>query len=123
MMDREVAQWVKQGPRSLSEIASRLSKVSADDLCTIVYTSGTTGTPKGVELAHRCLVDLSREAVKAHPLTEQDVSISWLPYAHVFGRFNDIFDGILYRSEEHTSELQSQFHLVCRLLLEKKNKQ
>src|SRR5689334_23754180 len=26
----------------------------------------------------------------------------------------------LYRSEEHTSELQSQFHLVCRLLLEKK---
>src|SRR5689334_24762786 len=27
------------------------------------------------------------------------------------------------RSEEHTSELQSQFHLVCRLLLEKKNHQ
>src|SRR5689334_24831039 len=27
---------------------------------------------------------------------------------------------ILWRSEEHTSELQSQFHLVCRLLLEKK---
>src|SRR5438309_5706271 len=27
----------------------------------------------------------------------------------------------LHRSEEHTSELQSQFHLVCRLLLEKKN--
>src|SRR5689334_23848298 len=33
-------------------------------------------------------------------------------------------DGIncLLRSEEHTSELQSQFHLVCRLLLEKKKK-
>src|SRR6266568_9509842 len=29
---------------------------------------------------------------------------------------------LLPRSEEHTSELQSQFHLVCRLLLEKKNK-
>src|SRR5689334_24840498 len=29
---------------------------------------------------------------------------------------------ILVRSEEHTSELQSQFHLVCRLLLEKKKK-
>src|SRR5438309_3560611 len=28
----------------------------------------------------------------------------------------------LFRSEEHTSELQSQFHLVCRLLLEKKKK-
>src|SRR5689334_24724216 len=30
--------------------------------------------------------------------------------------------GELARSEEHTSELQSQFHLVCRLLLEKKKK-
>src|SRR5689334_24777662 len=29
--------------------------------------------------------------------------------------------GVVRRSEEHTSELQSQFHLVCRLLLEKKN--
>src|SRR5689334_23434470 len=29
---------------------------------------------------------------------------------------------LVIRSEEHTSELQSQFHLVCRLLLEKKNK-
>src|SRR5689334_23986102 len=30
--------------------------------------------------------------------------------------------GFVIRSEEHTSELQSQFHLVCRLLLEKKKK-
>src|SRR5689334_23902092 len=32
------------------------------------------------------------------------------------------FVAALLRSEEHTSELQSQFHLVCRLLLEKKKK-
>src|SRR5438309_7964284 len=33
-------------------------------------------------------------------------------------------DGLIFsRSEEHTSELQSQFHLVCRLLLEKKKQQ
>src|SRR5438309_3159105 len=31
-------------------------------------------------------------------------------------------NGLNFRSEEHTSELQSQFHLVCRLLLEKKKK-
>src|SRR2546429_6150674 len=35
-------------------------------------------------------------------------------------RRND--DGWRYRSEEHTSELQSRLHLVCRLLLEKKKK-
>src|SRR5207249_10297161 len=31
-------------------------------------------------------------------------------------------EALLFRSEEHTSELQSRFDLVCRLLLEKKNK-
>src|SRR5205809_1693115 len=31
-----------------------------------------------------------------------------------------LFDGTVWRSEEHTSELQSRLHLVCRLLLEKK---
>src|SRR2546422_2895284 len=35
----------------------------------------------------------------------------------------DVQTRIDYRSEEHTSELQSRLHLVCRLLLEKKNKQ
>src|SRR5689334_24152241 len=37
-------------------------------------------------------------------------------------RFQPLHDGRAPRSEEHTSELQSQFHLVCRLLLEKKKK-
>src|SRR6266481_6800299 len=37
-------------------------------------------------------------------------------------RLLDDVAGALARSEEHTSELQSQFHLVCRLLLEKKKK-
>src|SRR5689334_24341756 len=36
------------------------------------------------------------------------------------GGCGDVLTGIITRSEEHTSELQSQFHLVCRLLLEKK---
>src|SRR5689334_24560737 len=35
----------------------------------------------------------------------------------------EMLGGIIGRSEEHTSELQSQFHLVCRLLLEKKKQQ
>src|SRR5438309_4480508 len=34
-----------------------------------------------------------------------------------------VTEAVALRSEEHTSELQSQFHLVCRLLLEKKKKE
>ncbi len=110
-MDREIAQWVKQQPGNLAEVGARLGKISPDDLCTIVYTSGTTGNPKGVELAHGNLVDLSRGAVKMHPITDRDSSISWLPYSHVFGRINDIFDGLLYggqtwisRGPDHLAE-------------------
>jgi long-chain acyl-CoA synthetase len=96
LMDSEVAGWMKDAPRQLAEIASRLKQLTPDDLCTIVYTAGTTGVPKGVELAHRNLVDVSRAAVKVHPITDQDSSLSWLPYAHVYGRINEIFVGIVY---------------------------
>src|SRR5689334_23761776 len=41
--------------------------------------------------------------------------VAFLKYTHWMAKAG-------FRSEEHTSELQSQFHLVCRLLLEKKNK-
>src|SRR5689334_7448909 len=46
-----------------------------------------------------------------------------LPSVIVFEVYKKLFreQGKNLRSEEHTSELQSQFHLVCRLLLEKKN--
>src|SRR5689334_24556574 len=41
---------------------------------------------------------------------------------NMLNKKKDIGKLVTSRSEEHTSELQSQFHLVCRLLLEKKNK-
>ena len=94
-IDKEVPEWVAAEPRQTSEIARRLSAIQPDDLCTIVYTSGTTGVPKGVELRHRNLVDISRAAMKVHPITDRDYSISWLPYAHVYGRINDIFLGVV----------------------------
>src|SRR5690554_7789817 len=49
------------------------------------------------------------------PLTEQYQSIHW------WRRGRGVGGEIWKRSEEHTSELQSRPHLVCRLLLEKKN--
>jgi long-chain acyl-CoA synthetase len=96
LMDKDVAAWIQKGPVQLAAVNARLSNLRPDDLCTIVYTAGTTGVPKGVELAHRNLVDISRAAVKVHPVTDQDASLSWLPYAHVFGRINEIFIGLVY---------------------------
>src|SRR5689334_24783817 len=66
------------------------------------------------------------------PITERDIPIgivagiilaSMIPIAlllYAFGNTAPIAANPGLRSEEHTSDLQSQFHLVCRLLLEKK---
>jgi long-chain acyl-CoA synthetase len=110
LIDPDVHAWIGAGPTQLTEIAARLARIQPDDLCTIVYTSGTTGVPKGVELAHRNLVDISRAAVKVHPVSDQDVSLSYLPYAHVFGRINEIFIGIVYGAETWIS--RGPDHLV-----------
>jgi long-chain acyl-CoA synthetase len=87
-IDSEVDGWLSQPARRLGEVFVRLEAISPNDVCTIVYTSGTTGDPKGAELAHHNLVDVTRAVVKVHPLTETDFTLSWLPYSHVFERIN-----------------------------------
>src|SRR5699024_11996241 len=46
---------------------------------------------------------------------------TFVSFSHFSKTYKTVADDILPRSEEHTSELQSRFDLVCRLLLEKKN--
>src|SRR6267143_6237566 len=61
------------------------------------------------------------DALPISTLEAEALAPAFLAYAELI-RLNPV-DRLLVRSEEHTSELQSQFHLVCRLLLEKKKKQ
>lgn len=64
-----------------------LDRISADDLATIVYTSGTSGTPKGVELTHANLISqIHATAENYHFDREVDVAFSFLPLAHIFER-------------------------------------
>jgi long-chain acyl-CoA synthetase len=62
-----------------------------EDLCTIMYTSGTTGDPKGVELTHNnvlATIASMKAFVDAHDvhLSPEDVFLSFLPLAHIFDR-------------------------------------
>ncbi|MFC0113059.1 AMP-dependent synthetase/ligase [Kibdelosporangium aridum] len=62
--------------------------VRADAVATLVYTSGTTGRPKGVELTHRNLLAEVRADIKAFPqlLKSGNSMLVFLPLAHVFAR-------------------------------------
>src|SRR3712207_7715882 len=62
---------------------------------------------------------ISREPLQVHPTTVPNLDI--VP-SHILLSNTDVELTTAKRSEEHTSELQSRQYLVCRLLLEKKNK-
>ncbi len=63
-----------------------MTGISPNDLATIVYTSGTTGEPKGVMLTHTNIVSNTDIAIKKFNFTPDDVVISYLPIGHMLER-------------------------------------
>ncbi|MEH7307320.1 long-chain-fatty-acid--CoA ligase [Neobacillus drentensis] len=59
-------------------------KWNADDIAVILYTSGTTGNPKGVLLTHKNLYSNAENSAK-HNETERGITLGVLPLAHVYG--------------------------------------
>lgn len=58
----------------------------AGELATIVYTSGTTGKPKGVMLSHRNILSNVSSGLRCFSITEKDVFLSFLPLSHTLER-------------------------------------
>ena len=78
------------GGSAYADLDARTGRLGSADPATIVYTSGTTGRPKGVELTHGNLIHLSVNTVAHVPevLGAPEVrALLFLPLAHVLGRF------------------------------------
>ena len=60
-----------------------------DDLCTISYTSGTTGAPKGVAITQANAVSAITAGRVSGSVQHADVHMSYLPLAHIYGRMID----------------------------------
>lgn len=63
----------------------------ANELCMILYTSGTTGRPKGVELTHHNVASNLSALHQIFPVVPDDRSLSFLPWAHGFGQVVELY--------------------------------
>jgi long-chain acyl-CoA synthetase len=71
-----------------SALHERLAAVRSTDVATTMYTSGTTGTPKGIKFTHVNLVSKRYARVAALPdIDQNEVFVCYLPLYHTFGRY------------------------------------
>ena len=97
-------QQVVETPRRFGEL---VDGIDLDDTATTVYTSGTTGPPKGAMLSHRNLVWTAGETpsiVTGGKVPNQVELLSYLPLCHVFGRLYDLIFAIAFRATVNFAE-------------------
>ncbi len=78
---KSIAQWLPEAGGETRHVPR-----DAAALATIVYTSGTTGRPKGVMLSHRNILTNAAGCLRMVPVSSEDVLLSFLPLSHTFER-------------------------------------
>jgi long-chain acyl-CoA synthetase len=75
---------------------SRINEIKATDVAAIVYTSGTTGVPKGAVLTHDNITFTAQSVFGSATIHPDDTAMLFLPLAHIFARtcvFTALFSG------------------------------
>jgi len=88
--------FVERGHAERSRLAPLLQEraegAKPDDVAIMVYTSGTTGHPKGACLSHRYIINSVESLRQTIPIYDTDVSFSYLPFCHVAERISGLYN-------------------------------
>ena len=88
--------FIERGRAERSRLASLLQEraegAKPDDVAIMVYTSGTTGPPKGACLSHRYIINSVESLRQTIPIYDTDVSFSYLPFCHVAERISGLYN-------------------------------
>jgi long-chain acyl-CoA synthetase len=108
---QSLAQWL---PGSGDAFHHRVS--DSTTLATIVYTSGTTGKPKGVMLSHGNLLDNCWQSIKLFRLQNDECMLSFLPLSHALermaGYYLAVMGGVTVAYARSIQQLQEDFNLL-----------
>ena len=73
-------------------LRERAEGAGAEDVAVMVYTSGTTGPPKGACLSHRYIINSVESLRQTIPIFDTDISFSYLPFCHVAERISGLYN-------------------------------
>ncbi len=94
---RLAADWLRDDTQPSENLPERGG--NSDELATIVYTSGTTGRPKGVMLSHRNILATAENVITHLQVTGEHRMLSFLPLSHMFERTTGYYAGMMYGIE------------------------